>query len=60
MGIEPKSEAWEVLNISIPFSSQRHAATSSVNQSKQPGHAASVAGNSGSNPEIFWSNFGAI
>ena len=25
MGIEPTSEAWEVLNIPIPFSSQRHA-----------------------------------
>ena len=23
MGIEPTSEGWEVLNISIPFSSQR-------------------------------------
>jgi hypothetical protein len=33
MGIEPTSEAWEVLNIPIPFSSQRHAATSSVSQS---------------------------
>jgi magnesium chelatase family protein len=28
MGIEPTSEAWEVLNIPIPFSSERHAATS--------------------------------
>ena len=25
MGIEPTSEAWEVLNIPIPFSSQRDA-----------------------------------
>jgi hypothetical protein len=25
MGIEPTFEAWEVLNIPIPFSSQRHA-----------------------------------
>ncbi len=23
MGIEPTSEAWEVLNIALPFSSQR-------------------------------------
>jgi sensor domain CHASE-containing protein len=27
MGIEPTSEPWEVLNIPIPFSSERHAAT---------------------------------
>jgi hypothetical protein len=33
MGIEPTSEAWEVLKIPIPFSSQSHAATSIVNQS---------------------------
>jgi hypothetical protein len=26
MGIEPTSEAWEVLNIAIPFSSQRQVA----------------------------------
>jgi hypothetical protein len=33
MGIEPTFEAWEVMNFPIPFSSQRHASTSSVGQS---------------------------
>jgi hypothetical protein len=37
MGIERTSEAWEVLNIPIPFSSRGHAATSSVSQSKMRG-----------------------
>jgi len=32
MGIEPTFEAWEVLNIPIPFSSQRDATASSVSQ----------------------------
>jgi hypothetical protein len=31
MGIEPTSEPWEVLTIPIPFSSERHAATSTRN-----------------------------
>jgi hypothetical protein len=33
MGIEPTFGAWEVMNFLIPFSSQHHAATSSVGQS---------------------------
>ena len=46
MGIEPTSEAWEVLNIPIPFSSQRHAATSSVSQSlSSSAHARSPESN---------------
>jgi hypothetical protein len=31
MGIEPTSERWEVLNIPIPLSSERYAATSTMN-----------------------------